>query len=126
MVLGLGLELLRLDDVRRILAESGRGFAESTWTDAERAHCEARAEPVPGLAARLAAKRAAIEALGRPADVALVQVEVVAEPSGRPSLRLSGRAREVAESLGVRSLHVTLTHAETHAMAWVLLEGDRA
>ena len=124
MVIGLGLELLRLDGVRRSLAERGTAWIEATWTEDERATCYSRVDPAPGLAARLAAKIAALSALGEPAGDHL-EIEIVRQPSGKPDLVLRGRARDAADRLGVSAVHVTLTHAETHVVAFVLLEGSK-
>jgi holo-[acyl-carrier protein] synthase len=123
VVIGLGLELLQLDGVRRSLDERGTTWAEATWTEGERASCYSRVDPAPGLSARLAAKIAALSALGEPAG-SLLEIEIVRQPSGKPDLVLHGRAREAADRLGVSAVHVTLTHAETHVVAFVLLEGS--
>ena len=44
-------------------------------------------------------------------------------PSGKPELVLSGKAREKADALGVKKLHLTLTHTRDNAAAVVILEG---
>ena len=49
-------------------------------------------------------------------------LEVTNLPSGRPTLTLHGVAREVADRMGVRTIHVSLTHTSEQALAWVLLE----
>jgi holo-[acyl-carrier protein] synthase len=121
----MGMELLRLDEVRRRLEEGGEAFATTTWTTAERALCFARKDPAPGLAARLAAKIAALSALGQPEGATPFEVEVVRASSGKPGLALAGFAARAAAELGVSSMHVTLTHAEDHVLALVMLEGER-
>ena len=50
-------------------------------------------------------------------------VEVLRLPSGRPELRLSGAAARRAEELGVKAVHVSLTHERDVAGAVVVLEG---
>lgn len=124
MVIGLAIELVRLDDIRRDLAERGVAWRDSVFTDGERKSVLERVDATPGLAARLAAKIAALAALGRPEGVALADIEVVRETSGAPRLALHGAAREAAEKLGARTTHVTLTHSHAHAMAVVLLESE--
>jgi holo-[acyl-carrier protein] synthase len=124
VVVGLAIELVRLDDIRRDLAERGVAWRDSVFTDGEREVVLARVDAMPGLAARLAAKSATLTALGRPEGVRLSDVEVVRESSGAPRLELHGAAREAAERLGARTSHVTLTHSHAHAMAVVLLESE--
>ena len=48
--------------------------------------------------------------------------EVANLPSGRPTLRFSGRAAQVAEKLGVKNVALSLTHTREQAMAVVILE----
>lgn len=49
-------------------------------------------------------------------------VWVEREPSGRPALRLEGRAAVLAEAAGVRRWHVSLTHTDLVAEAVVVAE----
>lgn len=79
---------------------------------------------VAHVAARFAAKEAAVKALGTgfaegigPRDVAVRSL-----PSGKPELVLSGAARERARALGAARLHLTLTHTRDNAAAVVILE----
>ena len=70
------------------------------------------------LAARLAAKRAAVRILG--GTVGLRDVEVLRAPGAPPVLRLSPAAQERLADLGMDGLRVSLTHGRTHAAAVVL------
>jgi holo-[acyl-carrier protein] synthase len=124
VVVGLAIELVRLDDIRRDLAELGVSWRDSVFTDGERRAVLDRVDATPGLAARLAAKTATLAALGKPDGALLSDVEVVREASGAPTLSLSGLALAAAERLGARTRHVTLTHSHAHAMAVVLLESE--
>ena len=49
-------------------------------------------------------------------------VEVVGGPSGAPRLKISGLAASRAESLGVRSWYVSLTHTDSVATAVVVAD----
>ena len=53
-------------------------------------------------------------------------VEIVNEDSGRPLLELTGRARVIADELGVTSMHVSLSHTRKLAIAQVVLEATAA
>ena len=44
------------------------------------------------------------------------------EPSGKPLLILSGAAASIAAQIGVRKVHLTLTHTAELAMAFVVIE----
>ena len=79
------------------------------------------------LAARFAAKEAGAKALGTGISrgVNWLELEVGREPGGRPTLRLHGRAAEIARHLGVAHSALSLTHTADLAMASVLLEDGR-
>ncbi|MBX3313393.1 MAG: holo-ACP synthase [Actinobacteria bacterium] len=93
-------------------------LAGRLFTDAERAYAERAKDPAARFAVRFAAKEAVMKALG----VGLGafdwhDVEVVRAPSGAPSLRVTGRALEIASATGVREWKLTLTHTDDLAEA---------
>ncbi len=77
------------------------------------------------MAARFAAKEAAVKALGTgfAAGVGPLDVEVVSLSSGKPELRLHGAAARRAGELGAAAAHISLTHERDAAAAVVILEG---
>jgi holo-[acyl-carrier protein] synthase len=52
-----------------------------------------------------------------------VDVEVVRQKGGRPTMALAGEAGKVAERLGVKNIALSITHTETQALAQVIFEG---
>jgi holo-[acyl-carrier protein] synthase len=94
--------------------------AAKLFTHGERAYAARLANPAPALAARFAAKEAAMKALGVGIGaVAWCDIEVVRDDSGAPSLVVTGRARALAEGRGVAAWLVSLTHTATVASAVV-------
>jgi len=124
MVVGIGLDLVETARVERVLATYGARFEERVYTPVEIRACAGRADRIQALAARFAAKEACLKALGTgwSAGLSLRQVEIVSEPGGRPSIRLLANAESRARALGVRSIHVSLTHQPGTAAALVVLE----
>ncbi len=118
-MIGIGLDTVELGRFRRILARRP-GAAERLFTAGERAHAATLANPVPGLAARFAAKEAVMKALGVGLGAFRWEdVEVVRQASGRPELVLRHRAAALAREQGVGSWRVSLTHTEHTASAVV-------
>ena len=78
--------------------------------------------PPASLAARFAAKEALAKALGAPVGMAWHDAEVVSEESGRPRFDLRGTVLARANDLGVRSVHLSLSHDAGIASAVVVLE----
>ncbi|HET9091140.1 MAG TPA: holo-ACP synthase [Acidimicrobiales bacterium] len=119
-MIGVGIDLVELRRFRQVLARRP-GVAGRLFTEAERGSLAARRDPVPGLAARFAAKEAAMKALGVGIGaVSFRELEVRRLESGAPRLEVSGRAAELAGRLGVESFHLSLTHTEETASAVVI------
>ena len=114
------VEVLPIAEVVPLLAEGGRG----PFSEAELAYARDKSDPERRLAARLAAKRAAVRLLG--GGVAEADVEVVRVPGGAPQLRLSARAQGALHRAGARAALVSLTHGREHAAAAVLLVRAKA
>ena len=115
---GAGVDLIEIARVERAL-ERRPGLAERMFTQAELEASRARARPGQHLAARFAAKEAALKALGI-GGLRLHEVEVQGGRDTAPSLRLSGSAERVAAERGVE-LDVSLTHSRDLAAAVVVV-----
>jgi holo-[acyl-carrier protein] synthase len=125
VILGLGLDVVEVSRIARQLeSPSADRFLARVFTPAERSYCEQYRDRANRYAARFAAKEAASKALGAPAGIAFLDVEVVRE-NGAPRLVLSGVAGESARALHVERVHLTLTHDGGFAAAVVILEGIR-
>jgi holo-[acyl-carrier protein] synthase len=91
---------------------------ERLFSADEQAYCEKRNRPEIHYALRFAAKEAVLKALGTGfSGMQFTDVEVVRDAGGRPAPRLSGRAKAVAEELGVVELHLSLSYTHTTAVA---------
>ena len=119
-VVASGVELVALEEAEALLLEG----AASVFSPGELAFASARGDPARRLAARLAAKRAALRLLG--GEAALLEVEVVRGDYGPPRLQLSGAARERMQALGATRALVSLTHERRQTAALVLLLRDGA
>lgn len=122
-VVGVGIDLVDIDRIRRLLTRHPR-FAQERFTADERAWCDQRRDPAERYAARFAAKEATLKALGVGLGaLRLVDLEVVRAPSGAPGLLLHGTAAELAAGQGVTGWKVSLTHSQNLAGAVVVAVG---
>jgi holo-[acyl-carrier protein] synthase len=124
MLVGTGIDLIEIARVARSLERFGERFLHRIYTPAEIGYCLAKRNAAESLAARFAAKEAAAKALGTgiSAGVGWREIEVTREPSGRPGLRLSGRALARSRLLGAAHASLSLTHGRAYAIASVHLE----
>ena len=119
-MIGVGLDAVEVDRFRRVLSRTP-GVARRVFTEDERSYGAAALDPAPRLAARFAAKEAAMKALGVGLGaVDWHDVEVVRADSGAPALRVTGRAAALAAAQGVTAWRVSLTHTDTAAEAIVV------
>ncbi len=114
---GIGIDLLEVERLERALERRPR-LAMRLFTDDELAYARSRHRPGRHLAARFAAKEAAVKALGG-AALPLREIEVEGGDQAAPRLRLHGRTAAVAADRGVE-LQVSLTHSREMAAAAVL------
>jgi len=124
MIVGIGIDLERIDRFRDLLDRWGERFEQKLFTAAERAYCHSRGKPEQHFAARFAAKEAALKAMGVPRNVGLEwhHFEIAHALTGAPELRLTHAARAAADHLSVVRVHLTLTHTVDTAAAFVVLE----
>lgn len=125
MIVGLGVDIAEVDRMAAAIERHGRPFLERLFTPAEIAYCEKHRDRAERFAGRFAAKEAAMKALGTgwASGVRWVDIEVTREPSGKPTLKLSGTSRAIAGGLGVKNIALTITHDGNTALALVIFEG---
>ena len=127
-IVGIGVDVVEVDRVRRLLHRRPR-FRERVFTPAERSYCESRgAGAAQHYAARFAAKEAALKAFqtGWRGGITWQDVEISSLESGAPVLIFHGRVRELFEESGATAAHLSLSHTSEHAIAQVVLERDHA
>src|ERR1700683_1946123 len=124
MIAGSGIDAIEISRIQHSIDRFGARFLDRVYLAAEQAYCLRKRNAAESFAARFAAKEAAAKALGTGISfgVAWLEIEVVRELSGRPSLRFHGRAAQIAKRLGVTHAALSLTHTATLAQASVVLE----
>ncbi|WP_260483190.1 holo-ACP synthase [Sphingomicrobium flavum] len=129
MIVGLGSDLCNIERIQKSLDRFGDRFLERSFTDVERAKAKRRPFTAAGtLAKRFAAKEAFSKAVGTgfKRGVYMKDIGVVNAPSGAPTLKLTGGAKERLDALTPEGhamhVHLTLTDDHPWAQAFVILE----
>jgi holo-[acyl-carrier protein] synthase len=121
-VIGIGVDVVEIERFRVSLRRTPT-MRDRLFTPSELEYVAPQADPVPSLAARFAAREAVMKALGVGIGAfGFHDVWVERAPSGAPSLAFAGRARELSEQAGVTRWHVSLTHSDLVAVAYVVAE----
>lgn len=126
MIVGTGVDIVETPRIEEALGRHGQRFARRLYTAAEIAYCEKFKNKAERYAARFAAKEAAFKALGTGwrDGVHWLDVEVTHLPSGKPELRLTGRALELAKQMRVERTSVSISHSDRYVVAQVIFESD--
>ncbi len=121
MILGHGIDVVDIARIRIALERprTGERFRERVFTAIESEYCRRQHNAYESFAARFAAKEAVMKALGCACGWREIEVH---RSDGEPSVRLHGRAARRAQQLGVRRIHLSLSHSGTVAMASVVAE----
>jgi holo-[acyl-carrier protein] synthase len=124
-IVGIGMDATEISRIEKTIERYGERFLRRILTDHEYAYCTRRRFPAPHVAGRFAAKEAGMKAIGTGQSQGVLwrDVEVVRH-GGAPQLVFHGAARGHFERLGATKAFVTITHAETLALAYVILVGD--
>jgi holo-[acyl-carrier protein] synthase len=122
-IIGTGLDLVENARIARSIAKFGDRFLHRIFAAGEIAYCKPMREPAPHYAARFAAKEAVAKAFGCGIGewIGFLDIEVVRDSSGAPSVTLHGPGRELAVSRGVTQIFLSLSHTEHYATASALL-----
>ena len=124
MIVGSGIDLVEIHRIQQSVDRFGTRFLNKVYTVAEQQYCLRKRNAAESLAARFAAKEAGAKALGTGMShgVTWLEIEVVRQPGGRPTLRFHGRAAEMAHKLRAQHAALSITHTREMAMASVVLE----
>ncbi len=115
----MGVDLAEVGRVRRLLAKDGVRFKDRCFTDHEWEYAHRFRDPSERLAARFAGKEAVMKSLGVGwRHVPWKDIEITG--GGAPQVKLSGKAAERAEMIGVDQVLVTITHTGDQALVMAL------
>jgi holo-[acyl-carrier protein] synthase len=116
VIVGVGIDVVDVRRLARALERTPR-LAARLFTDGER-----HAGRVESLAARFAAKEAVAKALGAPGGLRWRDAEVVTDAGGRPRIAVHGGVAQEADSQGITTWHLSLSHDGGVATAVVVAE----
>ena len=110
-----GIDIIKVDRIRKAIAKHGRRFAKRVLTDHEDAYVRDRPE---NFAGRWAAKEAVSKVLGLGVrGVGWREIEIIRLPTGAPKCRLHDRALRRANQLGMAQIAVSISHEREYAVA---------
>jgi holo-[acyl-carrier protein] synthase len=117
-MLSVGVDIIELERIGGAVARWNGRFLQRVYTEAELVLCRGY---VPELAVRFAGKEAISKALGTGLfGVSWREMEILADPRGKPLVHLHGRAAQRATRLGLTEFAISLSHSRDYAVAFVV------
>ena len=118
MIVGLGIDIVRVSRMARILAKHGDSFERRVFTRRERARLRAGDRRAGDAARVFAAKEAFLKSL----DLGifafpLTEVEIPGGASGGRPAELSGRASVLSSERGIRNIRIDMAEDGDFAVA---------
>lgn len=122
-ILGIGIDTVELERIRGLCARRPTQFARRVFTETEQALFQPTPD-IPRIAARFAVKEAVSKALGTGiGKIDWTDIETTNAPSGKPQIQLYGKAAALAQTIGVETVHCSISHERSVAVAMIILEG---
>lgn len=123
-IIGLGTDLVEIRRIEQIIERLEERLAKRILSSQEWQEYQNHSQSVRFLAKRFAVKEATTKALGTGIrnGLALNQFELFNNKLGKPGLNLLGQAKILANSLGVKRVHVSLSDEQKYTCATVIME----
>lgn len=120
MILGLGIDIVEIDRIKKSVEEFGDKFLERIFTQTELEYSLSKKNKYQHLAARFAAKEAVIKALSSfNKTINLKDIEVYNQINGIPIVKIYGEANSILGDDKV--LNISLSHTEKYATCVAIL-----
>jgi len=116
----IGTDIIEIARIEEAVNHWGDSFLHRIYTDLELGLFNKKPS---SLAVRFAGKEAVVKVFGGQArGIRWKEIEILAEPSGKPLVHLHGKAHSQASSLGLSNLAISLSHSREYAIAFAIAE----
>ncbi len=123
MIAGNGIDIIEIERIKSAIDRWGPQLLKKIFTDEEIRYSEAKSFSAQHFAARFASKEAVLKAFGGNGSSHLSwrDIEIINDRSGKPRVRLSGKARQLKEKEKIDEIIISIAHTKNHAVASVVL-----
>jgi holo-[acyl-carrier protein] synthase len=123
MIIGTGIDIVEIEGIKASFEQSKR-FITRVFTPDEIVYCEKNPYKYQHYAGRFAAKEAVMKALGTGWNngISWKQIEIVNNDAGKPDIVFHKQAKLLVAQKNVKSVHLSISHANQYATALVILE----
>ncbi len=120
----IGIDIIEIKRIEDAYKAQGQRFLDRIYTASELEYCTYHGKyNFASLAVRFAAKEAVSKAFGTGVrGFTWLDIEVVRNELGKPSIFLHGKAKELAAEQKVKQIHISLSHNHHSAIANAFFE----
>lgn len=124
MILGIGCDLCDIRRIEELIKKNKNAFLKKVFCESEITRLSNRKLAESGFAKVFAAKESVVKALGITENISWQDIEIVKNEHGRPLVKLSGAADNLATNLacGAYEFHLSLSDEYPYAMAYVIFQ----
>ena len=124
MIFGTGLDIIEIDRIKNSIEKYSPKFEQRVFTSSEIRYCKSQGDPAKHFAARFAVKEAVSKCLGKgiTVDLGFQDMEITNKDTGQPVLKMIGKGKELFQTLKLKSIHISISHDRTYAIAHAIAE----
>jgi holo-[acyl-carrier protein] synthase len=121
-IVGIGTDIVECLRVGRMIEQHGELFLNRIYTAREIRFCQSRKRAMEHFAARWAAKEAVFKAMGIPwrRGMEWTDLEIRQEPGVAPEVLLAGATKDLAQTLNIGSILLSMAHCRAYATAYAI------
>ncbi|MBT8378586.1 MAG: holo-ACP synthase [Ignavibacteria bacterium] len=125
MVLGLGIDIIEIERIKKSIDEYGSHFLNKVYTEAEINYCNSKFSKYQHFAARFAAKEAVYKAIASTWKDGLrwKDIEIENEPTGMPIVKRSGKLQNFLSEN--RDLRISISHSDNYVTCVAIIFNTR-
>jgi len=121
-IVGIGTDIVECLRIGRMIERHGELFLTRVYTDREIHYCQERKRAIEHFAGRWAAKEAVLKCLGTGwrRGIAWTDLEIRNDPAGKPHVLVCGAAKEIAQTLHIADVLISISHCRAYATAYAI------
>lgn len=116
---GVGTDIIEVGRIEKVIRRFDARFLDRIFSLQEQNYCLKYRDAARHFAGRFAAKEAVVKALGTgfSGEVGWLDIEIINDPSGKPSVRLSQQVQKLFHSPHVL---ISISHCHEYATAFAV------
>lgn len=118
-LINIGTDIVECQRVARMIERHGEQFLCRVYTPMEIEYCQSHRLSTERFAGRFAAKEAILKVLGTGwrQGISWLDMEIQNRRTGQPIVALGGVARMHAERFRIGTIHISISHTRSYAVA---------